>query len=263
MAGFVLPDPACIPGATFDSPLPSLSDIYNDQSISATFSFPPQATPHRSILLPGVRRAATTLSSYDKDNVRRGGGDRENNGFSGNQRSNPDRGPGFAKLDNRGGRGGYQGNQGNGGGAGGYQGGRYEQSQQQQQPQSRDAYSGYGQGAPAYGSSGSYNPRSGPPPVPSFPGKYGYQPAPNPSDQGGYRPPTNNGYAVAPPANARYSSGPQLYGAANLGASQGQYGYSAPPPPPPAANGNGSRAPPYSGYGGYTGTQAPQQPRRY
>lgn len=263
ITGFVLPDPVCIPGATFDSPLPSLPDIYNDQSISAVFSFPPQSSPHQSLLLPGVKRSQMILNSYDKDTVRRGGGERpESNGFH-SQNRNQDRGPGFAKLDNRGrggaynnnspeNRGNYQaGNGSNGGGAySGYDsrgsnGGGYSGQQQQQQ---RGPSTNYGYGAPSGG-------------------------------VGGYRPPAPpanayNNYAgpVAPPVS-RYSAGPQLYGMGNLGAPQGQYGYNNPPPaargpPRPGQGAGGPPAvpPPFSGYGGYGGNGSankPPPPRRY
>lgn len=281
MAGFVLADSNCIPGATFDSPLPDFDDIYNDQSISAAFSFPPQATPHRSVLLPGVSRAAVTLNSYDKDNVRRGGGEGSANSFhtGGRGNQNQDRGPGFARLDNRS-RGGYQGsNNGNGGngasGRGGYQGGggggsgrhtTFEGGRSHEQP--ANPYSGYDNGSNRGGYNGSY----------AGPGQQSYQSSPatgygygaaaassSSSSGGGYRPPSSlpsaaPSYGPTPPTRSTYSSGPQLYGLANLGPSQGQYGYSS---GPPSSNRNGLPVPPvvappaYSGYGGYGGSSAP------
>ena len=119
IAGAVLPDES-VPGSTFDSPLPSQPDIVNDESISASFSFPPQKTPHRSVLLPGAKLERSVLTPYDKDQVRRGAGERtESNGFHA-MRQRDQSGPGFAKVDNRGGggRGGY------GGGGGWYGGGQ-------------------------------------------------------------------------------------------------------------------------------------------
>lgn len=98
IAGAVLPDDT-LPGTTFDSPLPSMPDILNDESISAYFFFPPQSTPHRSILLPGAQPPRSVLSAHDKDQVRRGAGERvEGNGFH-SMRNRDQSGPGFAKLD--------------------------------------------------------------------------------------------------------------------------------------------------------------------
>jgi hypothetical protein len=98
IAGAVLPDDT-LPGTTFDSPLPSMPDIVNDESISAYFFFPPQSTPHRSVLLPGAKPPRSVLSAHDKDSVRRGAGERtEGNGFH-SMRNRDQSGPGFAKLD--------------------------------------------------------------------------------------------------------------------------------------------------------------------
>jgi len=81
MAGSVLPDPQCIPGATYYCPLeasklpnldPPLVDIYDDRSLSSLYYFPKQLVPHRSALLNGFRRPLRVLSSIDYENVRRG-----------------------------------------------------------------------------------------------------------------------------------------------------------------------------------------------
>ncbi|KAJ8523017.1 hypothetical protein ONZ45_g526 [Pleurotus djamor] len=54
--GSVLPNPDCLPGSTYYSPLPTqnLPDIKNDRSLSVLYFFPKQLTPHRSVLLPEV-----------------------------------------------------------------------------------------------------------------------------------------------------------------------------------------------------------------
>lgn len=134
IAGAVLPDDT-LPGTTFDSPLPSMPDIVNDESISAYFFFPPQSTPHRSVLLPGAKPPRSVLSAHDKDSVRRGAGERtEGNGFH-SMRNRDQSGPGFAKLD-----------RGSGGG--------------RNTPQGRNSpYQGGAQ--PGYGSPAGYGPPAG------------------------------------------------------------------------------------------------------
>lgn len=65
--GCVLPDPDCIPGSTYYSPLieEGQPDIRHDRSLSAIYLFPKQLSPHRSILLPGVRRPPRILAPED------------------------------------------------------------------------------------------------------------------------------------------------------------------------------------------------------
>ncbi|GAA5868758.1 hypothetical protein JCM3774_003881 [Rhodotorula dairenensis] len=224
IAGAVLPDDT-LPGTTFDSPLPSMPDIVNDESISAYFFFPPQSSPHRSVLLPGAQPPRSVLSTHDKENVRRGAGERtEGNGFH-SMRNRDQSGPGFAKLD-RGGSGRntpqgrhspYQGGAQPGyGGASygppaGYSGGGVA---------GRDPYGGY-----AYGG---YNA----PPQHAQQAPYGGYAPPT-----GYLPPPMQGYRPAPPPPPpAYPP----YGAAH----PGQY----PPPGPP---GYGNYRPPGGGGGGY------------
>ncbi|WAQ91674.1 hypothetical protein PtA15_15A64 [Puccinia triticina] len=81
--GSALPDPDCIPGSTFYSPLPTvgLPDISNDKSIFARFFVPSQLVPHRSLLLSGVTLERPTLNNHDRDLTRRGG----NQAHGGNQ----------------------------------------------------------------------------------------------------------------------------------------------------------------------------------
>lgn len=165
IAGAVLPDDT-VPGTTFDSPLPSMPDIMNDESISAYFFFPPQTQPHRSVLLPGVKLERSVLTPYDKDQVRRGAGERtESNGFHA-MRQRDQGGPGFAKVD-RGGRGTPQGRGGqyNGpntsysGGGSGYASGFNTPSGYSsgaQTPQGRDPCSGYAYAQGGGGAYGSY-----------------------------------------------------------------------------------------------------------
>ncbi|EFP79344.2 5'-3' exoribonuclease 2 [Puccinia graminis f. sp. tritici] len=81
--GSALPDPDCIPGSTFYSPLPTvgLPDISNDKSIFARFFVPSQLVPHRSLLLSGVALERPILNNHDRDLTRRGG----NQAHGGNQ----------------------------------------------------------------------------------------------------------------------------------------------------------------------------------
>ncbi|KAI9507709.1 exoribonuclease 2 [Russula earlei] len=82
ISGSVLPDPDCIPGSTYYSPLIEANqpDIKHDRSLSAIYLFPKQLSPHRSILLPGVRRPLRVLSAED---LRGGGGHHRGGGSRG------------------------------------------------------------------------------------------------------------------------------------------------------------------------------------
>jgi len=244
MAGLVLPDPECIPGSTFDSPLPGFPDIIGDQSIFATYRFPAQLTPHRSVLLPGVKRDRQVLSQHDKDQVRRiGNGNGSENRYETfhSQMRGQQSGPGFAKLDRRpggggrgdfgggGGRGGYGGGQ--GGGRGGYQG------------QGNGGGNSYGGGAPVQSAYSGASAGSA----------YG----------GGYQAPAPGGRDPYAGYNTRPSAPPAQQG----GGGYGGYGAGAPPPVQSAYGGyggyggGGGGAPPaqpaYGGYGGYGGAAAP------
>ncbi|KAJ7368034.1 exoribonuclease 2, partial [Mycena albidolilacea] len=74
ISGSVSPDPACIPGSTYYSPLPNMKpDIRNDKSLSVIYFFPKQLSPHRSVLLKGATRPRATLRTSDLETVRRGG----------------------------------------------------------------------------------------------------------------------------------------------------------------------------------------------
>ncbi|KAF8268270.1 XRN 5'-3' exonuclease N-terminus-domain-containing protein [Lactarius quietus] len=78
ISGSIIPDPDCIPGSTYYSPLveQGQDDIKHDRSLSAVYLFPKQLTPHRSILLPSVRRPPRVLSPEDL----RGGANRRGGG---------------------------------------------------------------------------------------------------------------------------------------------------------------------------------------
>ncbi|BGO90993.1 hypothetical protein NBRC10512_002249 [Rhodotorula toruloides] len=244
IAGAVLPDDT-VPGTTFDSPLPSMPDIVNDESISAYFFFPPQTQPHRSVLLPGAKLERSNLTPYDKDQVRRGAGERtESNGFHA-MRQRDQGGPGFAKVDRVGrgtpqGRGGYQGGTnssygGGGGGGGGYASGYNTPggySSGAQTPQGAYAGYGYGQGGGggAYGGYAGYN-AGARPPAASYGGAAGYA-----LPTGYIAPPLPSGYRPPPPPPAPYY--PQQ-------TQQGPGGARYPQQPP--------SYPPYSQYGGAGG----------
>ncbi|KAL8287373.1 hypothetical protein RQP46_003825 [Phenoliferia psychrophenolica] len=240
IAGYVLPDPDCIPSSTFDSPLPNLPDITIDRSISASYAFPPQKTPHRSQLLPGVKKDRAVLTQYDKDTVRRGaagGNDYQGNGFH-NQRQQNQSGPGFAKAD-RGGRNMGDGGRGGGGGGGGRSNYGPPQGSYQGQggyggpPQGgRDPYSGYQGGRDQQQQQGG--------------GGGGYRQQPQQASYGGYGqgPPQNNSYGGYAGQSAYRPPPQQLYNAG--GQQQPAYGDQRGPPP-----GGAAQPPPFQGYGGY------------
>jgi 5'-3' exoribonuclease 2 len=78
ISGTVKPDPACLPGTTFSSPLSKVGepDITSDRSISSLYEFPEQTTPHRSVLLKGLRPPAKVLTNEDREWTRAGAPDR-------------------------------------------------------------------------------------------------------------------------------------------------------------------------------------------
>ncbi|OJA12735.1 hypothetical protein AZE42_05793 [Rhizopogon vesiculosus] len=89
ISGSVLPNPDCLPGSTYSSPLTcmNLEDIKNDRSLSALYFFPKQLSPHRSMFLPGVKKPARQLTGEDL--ARRG---------RGNGRGGMDRGGGRGRV---------------------------------------------------------------------------------------------------------------------------------------------------------------------
>lgn len=85
ITGFIRPDPSCIPGATFSSPLTKvgLPDIVSNRAISVLYEFPEQKTPHRSTLLKGARPPARRLTDDDREWTRKGGQERRGGGGRG------------------------------------------------------------------------------------------------------------------------------------------------------------------------------------
>ncbi|KAG8855861.1 5'-3' exoribonuclease 2 [Tulasnella sp. 330] len=188
LAGQVVADPLQVPGATYQSPLPTmgLEDIPNDRSISVLYYFPKQTSPHRSVLLPGVVPPPKVLSAADHSFVKSGGGEMNQRGGGrggGRGRGGRDnnfstqsafgRGSGGAGGQNKAygvyGAGGYQENYSYGGGGGG-RGGRgdyrgddsynrgapqhllgYGGYQQQSGGVGRGSHNGYGGGRGNYG----------------------------------------------------------------------------------------------------------------
>ncbi|KAI0637898.1 XRN 5'-3' exonuclease N-terminus-domain-containing protein [Trametes polyzona] len=146
ISGFLLPNPDCIPDSTYFNPLPSqdLPDIKNDRSLSAFYLFPKQLSPHRSVLLPGVRRPQPILNSSDLETARRGGpGGRGRGGFD------------------RGGRGGYGGSYGQGRDFGNRSNGSWQNGSPHQQQsfnnnqQSYSSYQSYQRGRGGFSQQGS------------------------------------------------------------------------------------------------------------
>ncbi|KAK0526265.1 5'-3' exoribonuclease 2 [Tilletia horrida] len=130
ITGQIDPEPGFIPGTTYESPVASQAghpDVLDNRSIAAIYHFPPQRTPHRSVLLKGVKPPARKLNESDREWTRRGG---------------PDGGR----------RGGFRGSNGyQGGGGGGGRGDAYGSYSQ-----SYDGRSHGGQGGPRYSGPSSY-----------------------------------------------------------------------------------------------------------
>lgn len=170
ISGTVLHDPACVPESSYPSPLTRVGqpDITSNRSLSAQYYYPRQVTPHRSVLLPGVRLAPKILGQADAEHVMRGGERRGRGGGRGGRGGGRDSGfvsstggysdrPGqferngarFSSYDsyNGGHGGGYGGSGGSGGGYGGYGGSGGGGS----------GYGGSGGGGGGYGGDGGYN----------------------------------------------------------------------------------------------------------
>ncbi|KAJ3990657.1 hypothetical protein F5050DRAFT_1536027, partial [Lentinula boryana] len=92
ISGSVLPNPECLPGSTYLTPLveQKLPDIKNDRSLSVFYFFPKQITPHHSVLLSGIIRPPRILSANDLEHARNGGRGRGRGG--GYERGGRDRG---------------------------------------------------------------------------------------------------------------------------------------------------------------------------
>ncbi|PLW15175.1 hypothetical protein PCANC_12861 [Puccinia coronata f. sp. avenae] len=237
--GSASPDPECIPGSTFYSPLPTvgLPDISNDKSIFARFYVAEQLLPHRSLLLSGVALDQPTLSNHDRDKTRRSGnqahGGNQHYGGDGfhQQRRDYGDGPGIMTHHNYGSS--------NGGQGGGHwntnRGPGSHPSHHHQPPQSAYAYD--------YRNPGPHAPRA---PY-SAPTNFGSSGARG----GGYRPP----YGAAPPASynpysSHHNAGyvpPARYGGTGAGLPQrapaaASYSTAAPYPPPTQSSTHYSRA---------------------
>ncbi|KAG2158950.1 exoribonuclease 2 [Suillus bovinus] len=105
ISGSVLPNPDCLPGSTYYSPLTSmdLQDIKNDRSLSALYFFPKQLSPHRSMFLPGVIKPARQLTGEDlarrgRGHGRGGGMDRGGRGRGGYQNGSYNNGHGYGST---------------------------------------------------------------------------------------------------------------------------------------------------------------------
>ncbi len=273
ISGFVEPDSSCVPGSTFTSPFEDVKkhdefgDIQSDRSISAFYYFPEQRTPHRSVLLKGLRMPPRKLNESDRIHARHGAAPRRGRG-GGPGTTGPGRsyqGGQHMRWQADGGRSGDNsgtstpyGSYGGGSYGGSYQGspyGSYQQpppqqqnfqgygrqqnmpgyGMQQQQPQ--QGYGGYGgqggyqqqQQYNGYGAQGGY-------------GGYGGQPQANPYGQ--QPPPQQYGNPYgAPPPQQQYG-GQQGY--ANPYGAQ-QQGYANPYGAPQQPQG----PPPQAAYGGY------------
>ncbi|KAJ7117313.1 exoribonuclease 2 [Mycena crocata] len=235
MSGSVSPNPDCIPGSTYYSVLPNLMpDIRNDRSLSVFYFFPKQVSPHRSALLPGVKKPRNVLNASDLETVRRGGRGRGGGGGRGSwNNGGSDRGgrndPFHARSNY-----GHQNSPGNDRGRGNdrYRGNNsynqpYPRPPPPQQHQQQQQYGGYNNHSPIRQPQnyGAYNTNRGGPPL-----------------RGG-----------APPNHNSYGQQQQQQGHGGY-ANYGVYG--APPPAPPGAYGG---PPAYGGYGGYGGQGQQQQ----
>ncbi|KAL4402054.1 5'-3' exoribonuclease 2 [Malassezia pachydermatis] len=233
IAGTMEVDPSCVPSSTFYSPLsslPDMKDIHNDHSVSVYYDFPAQRTPHRSVLLRGLRLPPRRLTPADADWVRRGGGGGH-------------RGGGFGGRGGRGGRRDGWSSQGALYGRDAHPGGPYHAP-------SNGPYGGGPYGGGPY-NAGPYN--AGPynaGPYNAGPYNAGpYQPAPSgPYGGGAYaghyaNPYGGHNYQAYGYGQATNSFGASPYGHAGTayGSAYGQ---------PSAYGGYGQASHPYSGYGG-------------
>lgn len=278
ISGFVKPDPDCIPGSSFPSPLTKvkIQDISNPNSISVLYDFPEQLSPHRSVMLQGVKQPKKVLTEGDRDWTRRGGPDSRGRGggrggsHRGSGRGHSYQGPGVINHNSmRFGNGPVNPNQQYG--IPNPQGGHYnnngyqaqrpvnaysnpsasnpyapQHNQYQSQP---NAYGGAGNAysAPQSYSSNSYSQHN------SYPS----------SGYGGYGSSSSSLPSRAPPPhqqshsyqNQQYPSPPTSnYPPSNYGSSYGSSGYGGYGAAPPPVNPYGYSAPPPStnqSYGGY------------
>ncbi|KAI0824633.1 XRN 5'-3' exonuclease N-terminus-domain-containing protein [Trametes gibbosa] len=236
ISGSLLPNPDCIPDSTYFNPLTSqdLPNIKNDRSLSAFYFFPVQLTPHRSVLLPGVRRPKPILSTSDLEMARRGG----------------QGGRGRGGMSDRGGRGGFGGGQGRDFGHrsnGSWQNGGAPYQQQSYNNNQQASYQSYQRGRGGFSQPGSaprkqYNNFAAP-----AGGRGG-----GPPSRGGYSDGQSNSYSGYGGQGGYGGGGRGGYGGGGGGYNQGGY----------SQGGGGSGG--YSqggynagsqGYGGYGGSQ--------
>lgn len=235
VVGGTLNDPLCVPGASMNTPLPSIDDcpdLTNNRAISVRYLYPPLKGSHRSVLLKGYRPLPTRLNQNDRQRVKQGQFDGPGgHGRGGRDRGGGGGGPGYGGGPGRGGRGGGYGghpprNDGyGGGGRGGYGGGGYggyngpAASYRDPYPPPRNAYGGgtaYGGGASSYGGGGygggGYGGGGYGGGQSSYGGGYG---------GGGYGGGGRNPYGAPPPPNP-YGAPPPSYGGGRGG--RGGYG---------------------------------------
>ncbi|KAJ7638586.1 exoribonuclease 2 [Roridomyces roridus] len=226
ISGSVCPNPDCIPGSTFYSPLHNSPDIRNDKSLSVYYFFPRQLSPHKSALLPGARRPRGVLSASDLEQARRGGRGRGGGGGGGRGSYNGSRNDPFHSRPHGGdrGRGNDRGNRGNPQNQ--YQQQPQQQSQhysmrppqQQQHYQPPQQYGGYDHGPPRGPPPQNYNAYRGGPPPPR-----GGGPPPNYNSYGqqGY---DNNNYGVYGAPSSGYGGQPSYGGYGGYGGQDGGQG---------------------------------------
>ncbi|KAL9935222.1 hypothetical protein V8E36_005570 [Tilletia maclaganii] len=233
ITGTIEPEPGFIPGTTYESPVssqPGQLDVLDNRSIAAVYHFPPQRTPHRSVLLKGVKPPPRKLNEGDREWTRRGGPD-------GGRRGGPRGSNGYQQGGGGGGRGGGQydsySQSYDGRSYGGQQGSRYNG------PSSYGSYGGQSQGYAGYGGQDAYAGYGGG----GGGGQYAYQ------DTYGGRGGGGGGYAG-------YGGGSSGQGHRGGGGAQGgygqQYGSSS---GSRYGGGGGGYQDPYAGYGNYQGPQ--------
>lgn len=256
MAGSLTADPTCVPGSTYYSPLsslPDMGDIENDRSISAYYDFPVQITPHRSILLRGVRLPPRRLTPADQDWVLRsgrGGHGSGGRGPRGRRDGWSDQGVMYGRDARPSGGGPY--------GAGPYGASPYGGGPYGAGPYGSGPYGGGPYGGGPYGGSAASGPYgAGPYGAGPYSGgssysygqPYGAQPTYGAGTYGGYGPYGSTAYQSFGQPYAAYAQGPPMgaYGSYNYGHAGTAYGSSYGQNQPYGA-GNGAPRP-YGGYG--------------
>jgi 5'-3' exoribonuclease 2 len=237
ISGSVLPNPDCLPGSTYYSPLTSMNlpDIKNDRSLSALYFFPKQLSPHRSMFLPGVTKPARQLTGEDlarrgRGHGRGGGMDRGGRGRGGYQNGSYNNGHGYGST------------HGQSHTATSYVSSYTTQSRTPYTPGPQQGFGGYGSnGRPPvqnYGNNYSGQSRGGPPPRGGAPPSRGMPPNRGGPPRGG--PPRGGSSGYGGSTSYAQTAHQPAYG---RGGYSGGYGGSS--------GGYGGQA--NSGYGGYGG----------